>query len=71
MQVACASTKSNEVRIFDIGYISSDPVEVSVSFHSSIFYLVYCILAVINYLYIHFNAVNFLYFNSLQHMPDQ
>ncbi|XP_044478583.1 uncharacterized protein LOC123226138 isoform X2 [Mangifera indica] len=27
-EVACASTKSNEVRIFDIGYISSDPVEV-------------------------------------------
>ncbi|KAJ4724189.1 Transducin/WD40 repeat-like superfamily protein [Melia azedarach] len=27
-EVACASTKSNEVRIFDISYISSEPVEV-------------------------------------------
>ncbi|KAL5764987.1 hypothetical protein ACOSP7_017293 [Xanthoceras sorbifolium] len=27
-EVACASRKSNDVRIFDIGYISSEPVEV-------------------------------------------
>lgn len=28
-QVACTSMKSSEVHIFDIGYISSDPVEAS------------------------------------------
>ncbi|KAL5708039.1 hypothetical protein ACHQM5_018877 [Ranunculus cassubicifolius] len=27
-EVACTSTTSNEVRIFDIGYVSSDPVEI-------------------------------------------
>lgn len=33
LQVACTSMKSNEVLIFDISYISSEPVEVSFSIH--------------------------------------
>lgn len=31
-QVVCASVKSNKLLIFDVGYVSSDPVEVN--FHS-------------------------------------
>ncbi|KAJ6428048.1 hypothetical protein OIU84_023462 [Salix udensis] len=33
-EVACTSTKTNEVHIFDIGYISSEPVEVLKTRHS-------------------------------------
>lgn len=35
MQVACTSMRSSEVNIFDIGYMSSKPVEVSFLFKFS------------------------------------
>lgn len=45
-QVVCTSVKSNEVLIFDIGYVSSEPVEVS-------FHIIYYCTILLDFAYIH------------------